>query len=62
MKNQSISHRILDFDEEGNLAIYRNLLKPRLSQNVIRNNKIINFYDMVGENKIFEKNYFFGTF
>ena len=54
-KTSSFSHQILGFDEEGNLTNYGDLLKPSLSQIVNKSTKIINFYDMAGGNKTFNK-------
>ena len=54
-KTSSFSHQILGFDEEGKLTNYGDLLKPSLSQIVSKSTKIINFYDMAGGNKTFNK-------
>ena len=54
-KTSSFSHQILGFDEEGKLTNYGDLLKPSLSQIVNKSTKIINFYDMAGGNKTFNK-------
>lgn len=54
-KTSSFSHQILGFDEEGNLTNYGDLLKPSKSQIVRKSTKIINFYDMAGGNKTFNR-------
>jgi len=54
-KTSSFSHQILGFDEEGNLTNYGDLLKPSKSQIVSKSTKIINFYDMAGGNKTFNR-------
>ena len=54
-KTSSFSHQILGFDEEGNLTNYGDLLRPSKSQIVSKSAKIINFYDMSGGNKTFNR-------
>ena len=54
-KTSSFSHQILGFDEEGNLTNYGDLLRPSKSQIVRKSTKIINFYDMAGGNKTFNR-------
>ena len=54
-KTSSFSHQILGFDEEGKLTNYDDLIKPSLSQIVSKSTKIINFYDMAGSNKTFNR-------
>ena len=54
-KTSSFSHQILGFDEEGKLTNYGDLLRPSLSQIVSKSTKIINFYDMAGGNKTFNR-------
>ena len=54
-KTSSFSHQILGFDEEGKLTNYGDLLRPSKSQIVSKSTKIINFYDMAGGNKTFNR-------
>ena len=54
-KTSSFSHQILGFDEKGELTNYGNLSRPSLSQIVSKSTKIINFYDMAGSPKTFNK-------
>ena len=54
-KTSSFSHQILGFDEEGNINNYGGLLRPSKSQIVSKSTKIINFYDMAGGNKTFNR-------
>jgi len=54
-KTSSFSHQILGFDEEGKLTNYGELLRPSKSQIVSKSTKIINFYDMAGGRKTFNK-------
>ena len=54
-KTSSFSHQILGFDEEGNINNYGDLLRPSKSQIVSKSTKIINFYDMAGGNKTFNR-------
>jgi GTPase len=54
-KTSSFSHQILGFDEKGELTNYGDLLRPSLSQIVNKSTKIINFYDMAGSPKNFNR-------
>ena len=54
-KTSSFSHQILGFDEKGELTNYDDLLKPSFSQIVNKSTKIINFYDMAGSAKTFNR-------
>ena len=54
-KTSSFSHQILGFDEEGKLTNYGELLRPSKSQIVSKSTKIINFYDMAGGRKTFNR-------
>ena len=54
-KTSSFSHQILGFDEKGELTNYDDLLKPSFSQIVNKSTKIINFYDMAGSPKTFNR-------
>ena len=54
-KTSSFSHQILGFDGEGKLINYGDLLRPSISQIVSKSTKIINFYDMAGGNKTFNR-------
>ena len=54
-KTSSFSHQILGFDEKGELTNYGDLLRPSLSQIVSKSTKIINFYDMAGSPKTFNR-------
>ena len=54
-KTSSFSHQILGFDEEGNINNYGDLSRPSKSQIVSKSTKIINFYDMAGGNKTFNR-------
>ena len=54
-KTSSFSHQILGFDEKGELTNYGDLLRPSLSQIVGKSTKIINFYDMAGSSKTFNR-------
>ena len=54
-KTSSFSHQILGFDEEGKLTNYGDLLRPSKSQIVSKSTKIINFYDMAGGKKTFNR-------
>ena len=54
-KTSSFSHQILGFDEEGKLTNYGDLLRPSKSQIVSKSTKIINFYDMAGGSKTFNR-------
>ena len=54
-KTSSFSHQILGFDGEGKLINYGDLLRPSKSQIVNKSSKIINFYDMAGGNKTFNR-------
>lgn len=54
-KTSSFSHQILGFDEKGELMNYSNLIQPSLGQIVSKSTKIINFYDMAGTTKTFNR-------
>ena len=54
-KTSSFSHQILGFDEKGELMNYSNLMQPSLGQIVSKSTKIINFYDMAGTTKTFNR-------
>ena len=54
-KTSSFSHQILGFDEKGELTNYGDLLTPSLSQILNKSTKIINFYDMAGSSKTFNR-------
>ena len=54
-KTSSFSHQILGFDEKGELTNYGNLIRPSLGQIVSKSTKIINFYDMAGSTKTFNR-------
>ena len=54
-KTSSFSHQILGFDEKGELTNYGNLLRLSSSQIVSKSTKIINFYDMAGSPKTFNR-------
>ena len=54
-KTSSFSHQILGFDEKGELTNYGDLYQPTLSQIVSKSTKIINFYDMAGSAKTFNR-------
>ena len=54
-KTSSFSHQILGFDEKGELTNYGDLLRPSLGQIVDKSTKIINFYDMAGSTKTFNR-------
>ena len=54
-KTSSFSHQILGFDEKGELTNYGDLYQPSLSQIVSKSTKIINFYDMAGSSKTFNR-------
>ena len=54
-KSSSFSHQILGFDEKGELTNYGDLIRPSLSQIVSKSTKIINFYDMAGGSKTFNR-------
>ena len=54
-KTSSFSHQILGFDEKGELTNYGGLLQPSLVQIVSKSTKIINFYDMAGSTKTFNR-------
>ncbi len=54
-KTSSFSHKILGFDEKGELTNYGDLLRPSLSQIVNKSTKLINFYDMAGSPKNFNR-------
>ena len=54
-KSSSFSHQILGFDENGELTNYDDLLRPSLSEIVSKSTKIINFYDMAGSAKTFNR-------
>jgi GTPase len=54
-KTSSISHQILGFDENGELTNYGKIEKPSWAQIVNKSAKILNFYDMGGTNKNFNK-------
>ena len=54
-KTSSFSHQILGFDEKGELTNYGDLIQPSLSQIVSKSTKIINFYDMAGSAKTFNR-------
>ena len=54
-KTSSFSHQILGFDEEGKINNYGDLLRPSKSQIVSKSTKIINFYDMAGGRKTFNR-------
>ena len=54
-KTSSFSHQILGFDEKGELTNYGDLMRPSLSQIVSKSTKIINFYDMAGSPKTFNR-------
>ena len=45
----------MGFDGEGKLINYGDLLRPSKSQIVNKSSKIINFYDMAGGNKTFNR-------
>ena len=54
-KTSSFSHQILGFDEKGELTNYGDWLRPSLSQILRNSTKIINFYDMAGSTKTFNR-------
>jgi elongation factor 1-alpha len=54
-KTSSFSHHILGFDEKGELTNYDNLEKPSYLKIVSKSTKIINFYDMAGSTKTFNR-------
>ena len=54
-KTSSFSHQILGFDEKGELTNYGSLVQPSLVQIVSKSTKIINFYDMAGSTKTFNR-------
>ena len=54
-KTSSFSHQILGFDEKGELTNSGDLERPSLSQIVRNSTKIINFYDMAGSQKTFNR-------
>jgi len=54
-KTSSFSHQILGFDQNGELTNYGDLLRPSLGQIVSKSTKIINFYDMSGGSKTFNR-------
>ena len=54
-KTSSFSHQILGFDEKGELTNYGDLMRPSLSQIVSKSTKIVNFYDMAGSTKTFNR-------
>ena len=54
-KTSSFSHQILGFDEKGELTNYGDLVRPSLGQIVSKSTKIINFYDMAGSTKTFNR-------
>ena len=54
-KTSSFSHQILGFDEKGELTNYGDLLPASLGQIVSKSTKIINFYDMAGSTKTFNR-------
>ena len=54
-KTSSFSHQILGFDEKGELTNYGGLQQPSLVQIVSKSTKIINFYDMAGSTKTFNR-------
>ena len=54
-KTSSFSHQILGFDEKGDITNYDNLSIPDLQQIVHKSTKIINFYDMAGSAKTFNR-------
>ena len=54
-RSSSFSHQILGFDEKGELTNYGDLIRPSLSQIVSKSTKIINFYDMAGSSKTFNR-------
>ena len=54
-KTSSFSHQILGFDEKGEITNYDNLSIPDIQQIVHKSTKIINFYDMAGSAKTFNR-------
>ena len=54
-KTSSFTHKILGFDEKGEVMNYGDLLKPSIEQIINKSTKIINFYDMAGSNKTFNR-------
>ena len=54
-KTSSMSHQILGFDQNGETTNYGDLLRPSVAQIVNKSTKIINFYDMAGSAKTFNK-------
>ena len=54
-KTSSFSHQILGFDEKGDITNYDNLSTPDIKQIVHKSTKIINFYDMAGSAKTFNR-------
>ena len=54
-KTSSFSHQILGFDEKGDITNYDNLSISTLQQIVHKSTKIINFYDMAGSAKTFNR-------
>jgi elongation factor 1-alpha len=54
-KTSSFSHQILGFDEKGELTNYGNMSTASLGQIVNKSTKIINFYDMAGSTKTFNR-------
>ena len=54
-KTSSFSHQILGFDEKGDITNYDNLSTPDIKQIVHKSTKLINFYDMAGSAKTFNR-------
>jgi GTPase len=54
-KTSSFSHQILGFDQNGELTNYGDLVRPSFGQIVSKSTKIINFYDMAGGSKTFNR-------
>ena len=54
-KTSSFSHQILGFDEKGDITNYDNLCTPDIKTIVHKSSKIINFYDMAGSAKTFNR-------
>ena len=54
-KTSSFTHNILGFDEKGELTNYDNLMTSSSAKIVHKSTKIINFYDMAGSTKTFNR-------
>ena len=54
-KTSSFSHQILGFDEKGDITNYDRLSTANIKEIVHKSTKIINFYDMAGSAKTFNR-------